>query len=59
MRKRFTGTGKGYIGGQYKPLTDQDVEQIHQASLTILERTGIQVEEPDTLIGYSIRRGRE
>jgi trimethylamine:corrinoid methyltransferase-like protein len=47
--KRVQDVSKGFIGGQYKPLTDQEVETIHLASLTILERTGIQAEDTDTL----------
>lgn len=38
---------KGLQGGQYKPLTHEQVKQIHQASLSILERTGVQVDEPE------------
>ena len=49
MAKRFRGPGKGLVGGQYRPLTDQQVTQIHEASLTILTRTGVQVEEPEAL----------
>ena len=37
------------IGGRYKPLTDDQVKQIHEASLAILTRTGVQVEEPEAL----------
>jgi len=40
---------KGLSGGQYKPLTDEQVRRIHQAALSILERTGVQVEEPEAL----------
>ena len=40
---------KGLVGGQYKPLTDDQVRRIHQAALSILERTGLQVEEPEAL----------
>ncbi|MDY7040333.1 MAG: trimethylamine methyltransferase family protein [Chloroflexota bacterium] len=49
MAKKHRGPGKGLIGGQYKPLTDEQVQQIHEASLAILERTGVQVEEPEAL----------
>jgi trimethylamine--corrinoid protein Co-methyltransferase len=49
MTKSGKSVGKGFIGGQYKPLNNQDVEEIHQASLMVLERTGIRVEEPDAL----------
>ncbi len=49
MTKKHKGPGKGLIGGQYKPLTDKQVEQIHEASLAILARTGVQVEEPEAL----------
>ncbi|MBI1877865.1 MAG: trimethylamine methyltransferase family protein [Chloroflexi bacterium] len=33
----------GLSGGWYKPLKAEDVERIHEASLTVLERTGIEV----------------
>lgn len=38
---------KGLVGGQYKPLTDDQVQRIHRAALSILERTGVQVEEAE------------
>ena len=37
----------GMPGGQYRPLTEGDVMRIHEASLTVLERTGIQVVESE------------
>ena len=40
---------KGLVGGQYKPLTDEQVKQIHEASLAVLARTGVQVEETEAL----------
>lgn len=33
----------GLSGGQYQPLTLRDIQRIHDASLTVLERTGIEV----------------
>jgi len=33
----------GLEGGWYKPLRDEDVKRIHEASLEVLERTGIEV----------------
>ena len=41
------------IGGQYRPLKDEDVGRIHEASLTVLERTGIEVVESE---GFSESR---
>ncbi len=35
---------KGLTGGLYQPLSSADIETIHQASLTILENTGISYE---------------
>jgi trimethylamine--corrinoid protein Co-methyltransferase len=32
------------VGGQYQPLTPAQIEEIHAASLSVLERTGIHVE---------------
>ncbi len=49
MPKKRPGPSKGLIGGQYKPLTDAQVQHIHQAALRVLERTGVQVEEPEAL----------
>jgi trimethylamine--corrinoid protein Co-methyltransferase len=49
MVKKRHSPVKGLVGGQYKPLTDEQVRQIHQAALSILERTGVRVEEPEAL----------
>jgi trimethylamine--corrinoid protein Co-methyltransferase len=49
MAKEQPKANKGLSGGQYKPLTDEQIEQIHQASLTILARTGVKIEEPQAL----------
>ncbi len=35
---------KGLTGGLYKPLSPENIETIHQASLTILEKTGVAYE---------------
>lgn len=40
---------KGLVGGQYQPLTGEDVRRIHEASVTVLERTGIKVEGEEVL----------
>lgn len=34
----------GPLGGQYQPLTQEQIEEIHAASISVLERTGIHVE---------------
>ena len=39
----------GLMGGQYKPLTEEQVRRIHEASLTVLERTGIRVDNEEVL----------
>ena len=39
----------GLIGGQYQPLTEEQVRMIHEASLTVLERTGIRVGNEEVL----------
>jgi len=36
---------KGLCGGLYQPLTPQDIEAIHAASLTILQKTGLTFED--------------
>lgn len=48
-------TEKGLIGGQYKPLSKGDIQRIHEASLTVLERTGVKVELEEALEVF--RRG--
>jgi trimethylamine--corrinoid protein Co-methyltransferase len=35
---------KGLSGGIYKPLSPEGIDTIHNASLTILEKTGIAYE---------------
>lgn len=37
----------GLEGGRYKPLDDADVLRIHEASLSVLQRTGVQVVESE------------
>jgi trimethylamine--corrinoid protein Co-methyltransferase len=49
MAKRSPSPKKGLVGGRFKPLTDDQVKRIHEASLTILARTGVQVEESEAL----------
>ena len=50
MTRRIKSPEKGLVGGQYKPLTEEEVERIHAASLEVLSRTGVQVDEPDALV---------
>ena len=40
---RPTVAPPGSSGGRYKPLKETDIQRIHEASLTVLERTGIEV----------------
>jgi trimethylamine--corrinoid protein Co-methyltransferase len=42
----------GPVGGQYRPLTREQIEGVHQASLAVLERTGIHVENERALALY-------
>jgi trimethylamine--corrinoid protein Co-methyltransferase len=49
MSRRHRGPIKGLAGGQYRPLTDEQIQRIHGAALTILQRTGVHVEEPEAL----------
>ena len=42
----------GPVGGQYQPLTGEQLGRIHDASLAVLERTGIQVENERALDLY-------
>jgi trimethylamine---corrinoid protein Co-methyltransferase len=47
MNKKLDTPSKGLVGGQYRPLSDDQVRRIHEAALTILEQTGVEVEEPE------------
>ncbi|RLC98051.1 MAG: trimethylamine methyltransferase [Chloroflexi bacterium] len=49
MAKKRRVPIKGLAGGQYKPLTDDQVQRIHGAALSILARTGVSVEEREAL----------
>jgi trimethylamine--corrinoid protein Co-methyltransferase len=40
---------KGLVGGQFRPLNEQDVNKIHQTSLKILEEIGVKVELEEAL----------
>lgn len=42
-RKQPRVAPPGLEGGWYKPLRDEDIKHIHEASLAVLERTGIEV----------------
>jgi trimethylamine--corrinoid protein Co-methyltransferase len=35
-------------GGQYRPLTEPDVQRIHDAALSVLERTGVEILESES-----------
>ncbi len=37
----------GLEGGQYRPLANAEVQRIHDAALSVLERTGVQVRESE------------
>lgn len=42
-RKSVNVVPPGLSGGQYRPLTDKEVNRIHEAALHVLEHTGIEV----------------
>jgi trimethylamine--corrinoid protein Co-methyltransferase len=46
-RKHANVSPPGLEGGQYRPLTDEHVLRIHDAALTVLERTGVEVVESE------------
>jgi trimethylamine--corrinoid protein Co-methyltransferase len=50
--QKYHRPGKGLVGGTYKPLTEEQVKEIHQASLEILSRTGVQVDQPEALAAF-------
>ena len=40
-------TRKGLPGGQYKPLTGQDIQKIHETSLRVFEEIGVEINHPE------------
>jgi trimethylamine--corrinoid protein Co-methyltransferase len=42
----------GLVGGQYQPLTSEQIERIHRASLVVLEQVGVHVENAEALDLY-------
>ncbi len=47
QRRRPNPVPHGLSGGQYQPLTQPEIERIHEACLTVLERTGVEVMESE------------
>ncbi|MEJ2597630.1 MAG: trimethylamine methyltransferase family protein [Anaerolineales bacterium] len=47
-RGHFTPLPPGLEGGQYRPLSEASLQRIHQASLEVLEHTGVEVEPSET-----------
>jgi len=46
----------GQVGGQYKPLSDSDIQQIYRTSLRILEEIGMG-EAPPVLVAQALKQG--
>jgi trimethylamine--corrinoid protein Co-methyltransferase len=40
---------RGLSGGQYKPLSDEDINKIHATSLRVFSEIGVQVNFPEAL----------
>ena len=40
---------RGLNGGHYKPLSDEDIERIHQTSLGVFSEIGVEVNFPEAL----------
>jgi trimethylamine--corrinoid protein Co-methyltransferase len=40
---------KGLPGGRYKPLSEQDIQSIHETTLRVLAEVGVQVNDPGAL----------
>ncbi len=45
--RKSTALPPGLEGGQYKAITETDILRIHEAALTVLERTGVEVLESE------------
>ena len=47
VRKQPNISPPGLEGGRYRPLTDEQVQRIHAAALSVLERTGVEMVESE------------
>ncbi|RLB17992.1 MAG: hypothetical protein DRG63_03025 [Deltaproteobacteria bacterium] len=45
-------TRKGLCGGQYKPLKEKDITQIHETSLRVFAEVGVQVNYGEALEAF-------
>jgi trimethylamine--corrinoid protein Co-methyltransferase len=45
---------KGLAGGQYKPLSNEDIDKIHRASMEVFSEVGVQVNYPDALERFAV-----
>ncbi len=45
--RKMNALPPGLEGGLYKPLTEADIQRIHEAALTVLERTGVEIVESE------------
>jgi trimethylamine--corrinoid protein Co-methyltransferase len=43
---------KGITGGAYKPLTPEEIDKIHNASMDVFEQVGVQVNYPEALSAF-------
>jgi len=46
-RPKPSSSTKGYIGGQYQPLRQDQIGRIHQTALRVLEEVGVRVDSPE------------
>lgn len=46
-RKQANISPAGLEGGRYQPLTEAEVHRIHEAALSVLERTGVEIVESE------------
>jgi trimethylamine---corrinoid protein Co-methyltransferase len=61
-KERKTTMKKGLQGGRYRPLTDHQIEQIHQTVLRVFSEVGVQVNHDEALdifdkAGAKVNRG--
>ncbi len=42
----------GLVGGQYKPLSELDIEKIHKAAMKVFEETGVEVNDDRALKAF-------
>ena len=48
------GCRAGLIGGHYRPLSIEQINSIHRATVDVLATTGLEVNDPEALVRFPV-----